>query len=119
VVEAPGDLAGHLDMRHLVLAHRHLAGLVDEDVGALQQRIAEEAVGGEILLLELFLLILVARHPLQPAERRDHGQQQVQLRVLRHPRLDEQPVEAPALTPAASQSTTMSKVACGMADGSS
>jgi hypothetical protein len=27
-------------MRHLILAHRHQAGAVDENVGALQQRVA-------------------------------------------------------------------------------
>ncbi len=36
------------------------------------------------------LLVLVARHALQPAQRRDHRQQQVQFGVLRHLRLHEQ-----------------------------
>ena len=90
VVETPGDLARQLDVRNLVFAHRHVSGLVDEDVGALQQRVAQEPVGGEVELLEPFLLILVARHAFQPAQRRDHGQQQVKLGVLGHTRLDEQ-----------------------------
>ena len=77
-------------MRHLVLAHGHIGRAIDEDVRALQQRIAQEAVGREILLLQLLLLILVAGHALQPTQRRDHRQQQVQLGVLRHVRLDEQ-----------------------------
>ena len=76
-------------MRDLVLAHRHVRRPVDQDVGALQQRIAEEAVRREVFFLELLLLILVGRHALQPAERRDHRQQQVQLGVLGHARLDE------------------------------
>ena len=84
VVEAPRDLAGELDMRHLVLADRHLVGVVDEDVRALQQRVAEEPVGGQVALAQLLLLVLVARHALQPAERRHHGQQQVQLGMLGH-----------------------------------
>ena len=50
VVEAAHDLAGQLDVRRLVLAHRHRVGLVDDDVGGLQQRVAEEAVGREVLL---------------------------------------------------------------------
>ena len=60
VVEAAHDLARQLDVRGLVLPHRHRVRLVDHDVRALQQRIAEEAVGGEVLLRELLLLLLVA-----------------------------------------------------------
>ncbi len=90
VVEAARDLAGDLHVRDLVLADRHEHRPVQQDVGALQQRIAEKAVGGEIPLLELLLLVLVGRDALEPAERRDHRQQQVQFRVLRHARLDEQ-----------------------------
>jgi hypothetical protein len=90
VVEAAGQFAGELDVRNLVLAHRHLVGAVDQDIGAHQQRIAEEAVGGQILVGQLFLLVLVGRHALQPAERRHHRHQQVQLGVLGHLGLDEQ-----------------------------
>ncbi len=90
MVEAARHLARQFDVRHLVLAHRHPGGAVHEDVGALQQWIAEETVGGEVAVGELLLLILVARNPLQPAQRRDHRQQRMQLRVLRHARLYEQ-----------------------------
>src|SRR6184192_2023604 len=90
MIEAPRGLARQLDVRHLILAHRHVGGAIHQDVRALQQRVAEEAVGGEILLFQLFLLILVARHALEPAERSDHRQQQMQLRVLGHVRLDEE-----------------------------
>src|SRR2546429_7400759 len=90
VVEAPRGFAAELHVRHLVLAHGHVGGAVHQDVGALQQRVTEEAVGPEILLLQLLLLILVTGYALAPAERRDHRQQQVQLRVLGHVRLDEQ-----------------------------
>jgi hypothetical protein len=89
VVEAARDLAREFDVGHLVLAHRHPVGAVDQDVGRLQQRIAEEAVGGEVLVRELFLLVLVGRHALQPAQRRHHRQQQVQLGMLGHLGLDE------------------------------
>ena len=88
-IEAPGDLARDLDVGDLVLADRHVHRPVQQDVRALQQRIAEEAVGREVLLLQLLLLVLVGRHALEPAERRDHRQQQVQFGVLRHARLDE------------------------------
>ena len=50
VVEAPHHLARQLDVRGLVLAHRHRVRPVDHDVGALQQRVAEEAVGREVRL---------------------------------------------------------------------
>src|SRR5437762_930884 len=90
VVEAPRGFAAELHVRHLVLAHRHVGGAVHQDVGALQQRVAEEAVGPEILLLQLLLLILVTGYALEPPERCDHRQEQVQLRVLGHVRLDEQ-----------------------------
>ena len=89
VVEAARHLAREFHVRGLVLAHRHVGGLVDEDVSRLQQRIAEEAIGGEVAVLELLDLVLVGRHPLQPAQRRAHGQQGEQLGVLGQPALDE------------------------------
>jgi hypothetical protein len=109
MVEAARQLTRKLDVRHLILAHRHLVGAVDQDVGRLQQRIAEKTVGRQILVLQLFLLILVGRHALQPAERRHHRQQQMQFGMLGHLRLDEQRRPAGS-TPAASQSMTMSQV---------
>ena len=90
VVEAPRDLARDLHVRDLVLAHRHVLRPVDEDVRALQERVAKEPVGGQVPLLQLLLLVLEGRHPLQPAKRRDHRQEEVQFRVLRDLRLDEQ-----------------------------
>ena len=59
------------------------------DVGRLQQRIAEEPDARQVLLGELLDLLLVGRHALEPRNRRDHLQQQVQLGVLGHERLDE------------------------------
>jgi len=90
MVEAARGLARQLDVRHLVLTDRHVRGTVHEYVRALQQRVTEEPVGGEILLFQLFLLVLVARHALEPAERRDHREQQVQLGVLGNVRLHEE-----------------------------
>jgi len=72
------------------MIYRHGVGVVDDHVGRLQQRIAEEAVGGEVAIGDLLLLLLVGRDALEPRRRRDHRQQQVQLGVLRHQRLDEQ-----------------------------
>ncbi len=90
MVETARDFAGQLHMHYLILAHRHLGGVINKDVRALQQRITEKAVGGQVLLLKLLLLILVGRDPLEPAQRRDHGEQQVQLGMLRHLGLDKQ-----------------------------
>ena len=77
MVKATRDLARQLDVHHLVLAYRHQAGPINQNVSRLQQRIAEEAVGREVLFLQSFLLILVGRHPLQPTERGDHRQKEV------------------------------------------
>ena len=89
VIEAARDFARDLDVRRLVFADRHEAGLVDQDVGRLQKRVAEEAVGREVAVLEFFDLILVARHALEPCERRPHRQQREQLGVLGQAALDE------------------------------
>jgi len=77
-------------MGHLIGAHRHLAGPVNQDVGGLQQRVTEKAVGAQVLLAQLFLLVFIGRHPFQPGQRRHHRQQQVQLGVLGHLALHEQ-----------------------------
>ena len=53
VVEAAGDLAGELDVGVLVLADGHEGGLVDQDVGRLEQWVAEESVGGQVALGQL------------------------------------------------------------------
>ena len=90
LVEAAGDLAGELDVGGLVLADRDGVGLVDEDVGGLEERVAEEAVGGEVLAGEVLLLLLVGGDALQPAERRDHGEEQMQFGVLGDVALDEE-----------------------------
>ena len=89
MVEAPRDLTRDFNMRHLVLAHRHEVWLVEQDVGALQQRIPQEPVRGQVPVLQLLLLVLVRRDALQPPKGRDHRQQQVQFRMLGHPGLDE------------------------------
>ena len=89
MIEAPGNLARDFDVCDLVLADRHVLGPVHQDVGALQQRVTQEAVGAEVLVLQLLDLVLVGRHPLEPGNRRDHRKDQVQLRVFRNARLDE------------------------------
>ena len=76
-------------MRHLVVAHGNEPAVVHGHVSRLQQRIAEEAKRGKVLLDELLPLLLVRRHTLQPWNRNHHREQQVQLGMLRNERLDE------------------------------
>jgi len=90
VIETARNLAGELDMRHLVFADRHMSGAVDQDIRALQQRISEKTICTQIFLGKFLLLVFVGRHTLEPAQRRDHRQQQMQLGMFRHTRLNEQ-----------------------------
>ena len=84
VVEAARHLARQLDMRRLVLADGHILRLVQQNVGRHQQRIAEKAVGGQILAGQILLHLLVAGHALEPAERSDHAEQQLQFGMLQN-----------------------------------
>ena len=63
---------------------------VHHDVGSLQERIAEKTVGSEVALLQILDLFFVGGYALEPGKRRDHGEQQLQLGVLQHARLNEQ-----------------------------
>ena len=90
VIEPPGDLPGEFHMRNLIGADRHIARAVNQNIGRLQQRVAEKPVGGQISVVEFELLIFIARHTLQPGNRGDHRQQQVQLSMLGHSGLNKQ-----------------------------
>jgi hypothetical protein len=76
-------------MLALVLPHRHPVGLVDEDVGGLQDRVVEVA-GGQPALAPDLRLGLELGHAAQLAEGRQMVEQPGQLRVLGHVGLDEQ-----------------------------
>ncbi len=89
MVEAARDLARHIPHAPPGPRPPHKGGPVDQDVRALQQRITEETIGSKVLLFQLRLLVLVSGHALEPAQRRDHGQQQVQFGMCRHLRLQE------------------------------
>ncbi len=80
-IEAASDLAGELDVSDLVGADGDKVGLVEEDVGGLEEWVAEEAVGGEILLAELLLLVFVGGDALEPAEGGEHAEEQEELGV--------------------------------------
>ena len=64
-------------MRDLVLSDGHEIGLIDQNVGGLQQWVAEESIGGEVFAGDVLLLLFVGGHALEPAERSDHREQQV------------------------------------------
>ena len=80
-VPAPGDLPGQLEVLDLVLAHRHRVGVVQQDVRRLEDGIAEQTGRNT---LEPFGLIFELGHPLQLTQRRDRGEQPVELGMLRH-----------------------------------
>jgi len=65
LVEAAGDFAGEFDVGGLILADGDEVRLVDEDVGGLEERVAKEAVGGEVFALEVLLLLFVAGDALE------------------------------------------------------
>ena len=64
-VEALGDVAGELEVLALVVAHRHLVGVVEEDVGGHERRVGEQPGRDELGLVGL---VLELGHALQLAE---------------------------------------------------
>src|SRR6187402_81899 len=89
LVEAARDLAGKFDVADLILTYGNKMRLIEQDVRRLKKRISEKAVGVQVFSAQLFLLILVRRNTLQPAQRRDHAEKHMELRVLRNVRLNE------------------------------
>ena len=79
VVEAPGDFPRQLHVRKLILAHGHAVRLVHQNIRGHQHGVAQETRVAEVLVADLLLLFLVGGVPLQPGNRRDHGQQQRKL----------------------------------------
>ena len=88
-VEADGDVAGELDVLALVVAHRHLVGVVEEDVGRLQGRVGEQPGRDEARLLGR--LVLELRHAAAARRCDDRAlHDPAELGVLGHVALDEQ-----------------------------
>ena len=84
VIEAPGHLAAHLDMRELVFADRDEGRTERQDVSALTDRVERESEAvpvSEPLDLEL---VLQGRVPHDPVEREKHRQVPRQLGDRRH-----------------------------------
>lgn len=87
MVEPLGQIAGDLDVLHLIEPDRHHIAVVDQDVGGHQDGIGEQAgIGGE----SLGDLVLVGVTLLQQAHLRDRHQQPRQLGDFGHVRLAEQ-----------------------------
>ena len=82
-----GDVARQLEVLLLVLADRHVGGLVDQDVGRHQRRIGVEAERGVLAVLAGLLLEL--RHAVHPADTGHAVEHPGELGVRRHHRLVE------------------------------
>ena len=87
VVELDGDVARQLEVLLLVLADRHVRGLVDQDVGRHQRRIGVEAERG--ILAVLAGLLLELGHAVHPADTGHAVEHPGELGVRRHHRLVE------------------------------
>ena len=86
-VEAARDLAGDLDVGHVVLAHGHEVGARQEDVGGLEHGVAEEAEGH---LLDAGALghLLEARHAREARHGDEVLEEEGELADLGHGRLE-------------------------------
>src|SRR4051812_27404798 len=89
MVKPAGDLASEFHMCDLVFADGNESCFVDENVSGLKDRISEEPVGAEVLGGEVLLLLFIRGNALEPPERSDHREEQMQDCVLRHVRLHE------------------------------
>src|SRR5690242_6845869 len=85
-IEAADDFAAELDMRFLVFADGNdefgIRFAVHDDICRLQNRVSKESESVQVLILDVFERLLIGGYALEPAERRNHGEQQVQLGVL-------------------------------------
>ena len=68
LMETADRFARQLQVRDLILPDRHEPAVVERDVCRLQQRIAEEPERRQILVGQLFLLLLVGRAPARARE---------------------------------------------------
>ena len=88
IVEALRDVARKLEVLALVVAHRHLVGLVEQDVGGLEHRVEEDPGGDELALARR--LVLELGHAVQVAVGGHSAEQPGELGVLVHVGLAEQ-----------------------------
>ena len=80
-IEALGDIAREFQVLRLVVADRHDAGLVEQDIGGHQHGVLQQAVADGFLFGGLHLVL---RHALQPADGRDAGEHPGELGVGGH-----------------------------------
>jgi len=92
-IEAADEFAGELDVGDLVFAYRDqeaFAGFaVHDDVGGLERGIAEETVGVEIFVGDVIEGFFVGGDAFEPAEGRDHGEEEVEFGVFWNGGLEE------------------------------
>ena len=86
-VEGPHDLAAELQVRRLVLADRHAGGLVDGDIGRLEDRVVEQP---HAVLDAVLTLLLIGGCPFRPRDRHDRVEDPGELRVLGQVRLTDE-----------------------------
>ena len=82
VVEAARGFTGQFNMAGLVFTHGHMLGFVNQDVRGLQQGVAQETIGGQVLVLEFLHLVFVGWHTFKPTQGGAHAEQREQLGVL-------------------------------------
>ncbi len=88
VVEAPGDLPGHLHVGQVVASHGHEVRARQQDVGRLQHRVAHEPERHHVQPGGL-RHVLDGGEPFQARQRHEHLEIQVELGGLGYGRLDE------------------------------
>jgi hypothetical protein len=86
-VEPLRDVPRELDVLLLVLAHRHLVGVVEQDVRGHQDRVVEQAGAHRFLARGA---VLVLRHALQPPDWRHAVEEPARLGVGADVALDEE-----------------------------
>ena len=93
-IKSADDFAAEFDVGFLVFADGDdevgIRLAVHDDIRRLQNRVPKEPESVQVLVLNIVERFLIGGNALEPAERRDHGQQQIQLRVLGNLRLHEQ-----------------------------
>ena len=82
MIELERDVAGELEMLLLILAHRHMRGVINQNIRRHQRGIAEKAK--RHVLRVLAGLVLELRHALHPAHSGDAGKDPAKLRMFRH-----------------------------------
>ena len=88
VVEPLRKVPGELEVLALIFPDRHLIGVVEQDVGRLQDRVSEQAHAGRVRAAP-GRLVLELHHPAGLAEPGDARQHPGQLGVLGHMALHE------------------------------